>query len=109
QPGVLPAPQGQPGQTPGQLPVPQGGQPQSEPDLIGLLQQIAPDLLIIETKQGPRQVTITDETKLQTRDNEQIDWEDLQPGDALAIFGEFSGDGTRELDALLVLKLPPKP
>lgn len=108
QPGPQGWPGGQPGQTPGQFPGPQGGQPQREPDLIGLLQQIAPDLLIIETQQGPRQVTITDETKLQTRDNEHIDWKDLQPGDALAIFGEFSEDGARELEALLILKLPPR-
>jgi hypothetical protein len=74
------------------------------------LQQIAPDLLIIETQQGPRQVTITEETRLRSRENnEGIDWKDLQPGDALAIFGEFSADGGRELEALLVLKLPPKP
>ena len=106
-PGPLGQPGGQPGQTPGQL-LEGGQRPQDEPDLTGLLQQITPDLLILETQRGPRQVTISSETKLRTVDNVRIEWKDLQIGDILAVFGDFSVDGAQELEAVLVLKLPPR-
>ncbi|MDY7041402.1 MAG: hypothetical protein SVX38_11115 [Chloroflexota bacterium] len=95
--------------------LPQGGQPppgaapRREPDLIGPVQSLTDDGLTVETPQGPRMVTITEETRVLRVANgreEEARVEDLQRGMGVAIFGRFGDDG-RTLVAEAVVILPP--
>ncbi|MBN1149275.1 MAG: hypothetical protein JXA78_18585 [Anaerolineales bacterium] len=107
--GPLPGAQ----QPPGNSPLPEGGvQPQGlppgRPQVIGKILEIAPQALTLATQDGPRRVMLTPETRYQDEAGAPISLEDLQRGQAVAVFGRFVQDGGRQFQAELVVELPPR-
>jgi hypothetical protein len=88
----------------GNLPPGQG----AEPALIGRLVQFREDGLDLATQQGRRFVSINHETEWLDPQGRSIESESLQPGDLIAIFGQFDEGGNRLL-AERVVQLPPQP
>jgi hypothetical protein len=112
QPGQ-PPPGGQPGQPPGGSPGqpsfgPPGDLPPGRPDVIGRVRSITGDSITLNTPQGPRLVTVNDETEVKRAEGEEeSSLEDIEPGTSIAVFGQFNGGG-KTLVAQVIVILPPK-
>jgi hypothetical protein len=115
QPGAGQMPRGQPpGAGPGSPPrggTPPGfqlppGLPPGQPQVVGRIRQIGAADLILATKDGPRQVMLTDETQYQDIKGNALTLSDLAERDIIAVFGSFvPGDG-QQLQAEVVVRLP---
>lgn len=90
---------------------PMGNQPAGpgiEPALIGRLLRIQPDGLNLATQQGRRFVAVDAGTEWTDHQGTSLDPQSLQPGDLIAIFGQFENGGDRLL-AERVVRLPAQP
>ena len=118
QPGQLPGgdpdqppPGGQPGQSPGGGPGqpsfgPPDDLPPGKPDVIGRVRSVAGDSITLNTPQGPRLVTVNDETEVKEAEGEEeASLENIEPGTPIAIFGQFNG-GDKTLVAQVIVILP---
>lgn len=111
QPGQ-PPPDGQPGQPPGRGPGqpsfgPPGDLPPGRPDVIGQVRSVAGDSITLQTPQGPRLVTVNDETEVKrAKGEEEASLADIEPGTPIAVFGQFNGGG-KTLVAQVIVILPP--
>jgi hypothetical protein len=74
---------------------------------VGKILEIAPKALTIATKDGPRIVVLTPETRYLDEAGGRIPLKDLHRGLTVAIFGRFTQDGGRQFQADLLVKLPP--
>jgi hypothetical protein len=112
QPGQ-PPPGGQPGQPPEGSPAqpsfgPPGDLPPGRPDVIGRVRSITGDSITLNTPQGPRLVTVNDETEVkQAEGEEEVSLRDIEPATSIAVFGQFN-DGGKTLVAQVIVILPPK-
>ncbi len=109
--GAPPArpPGGQPpGGGPGQPSFgPPGDLPPGRPEVIGRVRSVAGDSITLNTPQGPRLITISDETEVKRAEGgEKASLEDIEPGTPIAVFGQFNGGG-RTLLAQVIVILPP--
>ena len=82
------------------------GIPQGQPDLIGQLRRGSKDGIELATENGIRYVAIDGDTKLVDETGNSLQGTDLQVGDILAIFGEFSVNEGQQLLASVILRLP---
>ena len=107
-------PPGQPGQPPGGgagQPSfgPPGDLPPGRPDVIGRVRSVAGDSITLDTPQGPRLVTVNDETEVKRAEGEEeASLEDIEPDTRIAVFGQFNGGG-KTLVAQVIVILPPLP
>jgi hypothetical protein len=114
-PGDQPGqPSGQPGQSPGGTGPgqpslgPPGDLPPGEPEVIGRVRSVAGDSITLQTPQGPRLVTVNDETEVKRAEGEEeASLEDIEPGTRIAVFGQFNGGG-KTLVAQVIVILPLK-
>lgn len=105
-----PAAQGNP--QPLQGPDPQSrpaGVPSDQPDLIGRLRNGSRNGLEMATENGIRFVAIDKDTRFVDEKGISLRGTDLQAGDVLAIFGEFSANEGQQLLASVILRLPDRP
>ncbi len=116
-PGQLgqPPPGGQPGQPPGGTGPgqpsfgPLGDLPPGRPDVIGRVRSVAGDSITLETPQGPRLVTVNDETEVKRAEGEEeVSLEDIKPGTPIAVFGQFNGVGKTLVVQVIVILSPRK-
>ena len=111
QPGQ-PPPDGQPGQPPGGGPDqpsfgPPGDLPPGRPNVIGRVRSVAGDSITLDTPQGPRLVTVNDETEVKRAEGEEeASLEDIEPGTPIAVFGQFNGGGKTLVAQVIVILLP---
>ncbi|NIO00294.1 MAG: hypothetical protein GTO49_36115, partial [Anaerolineae bacterium] len=63
--------------------------------------------ITLDTSQGPRLVTVNDETEVKRAEGE-ASLEDIEPGTPIAVFGQFNGGG-KTLVAQVIVILPPPP
>jgi hypothetical protein len=107
-----PPPGEQPGQSPNGGPGqpsfgPPGDLPSGRPDVIGRVRSVAGDSIILQTPQGPRLITVNDETEVRRAEGEEeASLEDIKPDTHIAIFGQFNGGG-KTLVAQVIVILPP--
>ncbi|MFQ6013964.1 MAG: hypothetical protein ACE5NP_00800 [Anaerolineae bacterium] len=111
-PGQMPPPEGPaggPGQPGAPPPAPGldhfGGGP---PQVIGQVQSVTDTSITVRTPQGPRTVTVDEDTTVEKTEGGEADLSDIRRGTAIAVFGELSHDG-RTLAAQHILILPPPP
>ena len=77
--------------------------------MIGQVRSVAGDSITLDTPQGPRLVTVNDETEVRLAEGEgEVSLEDIEPGTPIAVFGQFNGGG-KTLVAQVVVILPPPP
>lgn len=101
-------PQG-PGQTGPGGAHPQGaGLPQGRPQLIGRVLRISEESLELITQEGRRQVNLSSDTGYQNVEGTTLRLEDLTTEDVVVVFGKFTGGDGSQLEAEVVVKLPPK-
>jgi hypothetical protein len=110
-----PPPGGQPGQPPGGTGPgqpsfsPPGDLPPGRPDIVGWVRSVAGDSITLNTPQGPRLVTVNDETEVKRAEGEgEASLGDIEPGTQIAVFGQFNGGG-KTLVAQVIVILPPLP
>lgn len=103
--------QGQPG--PGGKSQP-GGQPQALPGLpmgppavVGRIRMINANGLELATQDGPRFVQLSDNTRFQDDQGKPMQLTDLNMGDVVAVFGRFVGGDGGQLQAEVIVRLPP--
>jgi hypothetical protein len=107
-------PPGQPGQPPDGGPNqpsfgPPGDLPPGKPDVIGRVRSVAGDSITLQTPQGPRLVTVNEETEVKRAEGEEeISLEDIEPGTQIAVFGQFNGGGKTLVAQVVVILLPQK-
>jgi len=82
------------------------GIPQGQPDLLGRLRRGSREGLELVTENGIRYVAIDGDTKFVDEAGNSLQGTDLQIGDILAIFGEFSVNEGQQLLASVILRLP---
>ena len=78
------------------------------PALVGPVRSIAEDTIVVDTPQGPRLATVSEETLVRRRFNdreEEASLENIEQGTFIAVFGELK---ERTLRAKLIVILPPK-
>jgi hypothetical protein len=85
--------------------LPQGA-PGNQPDLVGMLRRGSADGLELATREGPRWVVLKRDTRLIDPQGNAFPLKDLEPGDLLAVFGEFTGGDGQQLLATLIVRLP---
>ena len=83
------------------------GLPKDKPDLIGVVQSVAGRSVTVKTREGPRLVLVSDETRVERHDGKEASLADLRRNMPVAVFGEF-GDGGHTLMAKVIVLLPPK-
>lgn len=110
QPGLQQPQQGFPGQQlqPGGPQQQQDAAQQPRPDLFGVIVSVTDDSMELETEQGLRMVTLTDETSVRRRaegGTNPADLSALHRGVNVAVIGEFEDDG-HTLVARVVVILP---
>jgi hypothetical protein len=77
--------------------------------VIGRVRSVAGDSITLETPQGPRLVTVNDETEVKRAEGEEeVSLEDIEPDTHIAVFGQFNGGG-KTLVAQVIVILPPSP
>ncbi len=93
------------GRTPpfGVMPLTAPGGP---PNVIGTLQRYGDNTITLNTMQGPRTIGLTPQTTVR-RENAAAPISDLQPGVALAVWGD-PGEGGRVLNARVIVILVPQ-
>lgn len=102
-------PQGQPTQ-----PVPQNEtsppSPNPRPQLVGRVQSINSEIITLDTLQGPRLFQIGQNAQVfraMEGSQEPASPEEIRPGEHLAVFGHFEGNGHKQLIAMRLVLLPP--
>jgi hypothetical protein len=79
------------------------------PDIIGRVRSLSAEGLDLATPDGPKLVDLNDDTRVEDVQGASLNLDDLQPGDIVAVFGDFiAGDGRRLL-ASRIVRLPPGP
>ena len=78
---------------------------QEEPDLTGRFVNLEDDLLVLNTPNGIRQVSVSEDTILISPEKDELSWQEISRGDSLAVFGILNQD-TRQLEAVRILLLP---
>jgi len=78
--------------------------------VIGRVRSVAGDSITLDTPQGPRLVTVNDQTEVKRAEGkeEEASLEDIEPGTSIAVFGQFNGGG-KTLVAQVIVILPPPP
>ena len=78
--------------------------------MIGRVRSVAGDSITLDTPQGPRLVTVNDQTEVKRAEGkeEEASLEDIEPGTSIAVFGQFNGGG-KTLVAQVIVILPPPP
>jgi hypothetical protein len=77
--------------------------------VIGRVRSVAGDNITLNTPQGPRLVTVNDETEVKRAEGEEeASLEDIEPDTRIAVFGQFNGGG-KTLVAQVIVILPPLP
>ncbi len=84
------------------------GLPPGPPQIVGRLQEKSIETLVLATRDGPRRVALTPETRLLNDAGGDLTLEELQAGDVLGVFGRYD-PAAGEFQADIVLRLPPKP
>ena len=75
--------------------------------MIGRVRSVAGDSITLNTPQGPRLVTVNDETEVKRAEGEgEASQGDIEPGTQIAVFGQFNGGG-KTLVAQVIVILPP--
>ena len=75
--------------------------------MIGRVRSVVGASITLETPQGPRLVTVNDETEVKRAEGEEgASLEDIEPGTPIAVFGQFNGGG-KTLVAQVIVILPP--
>jgi hypothetical protein len=75
--------------------------------VIGRVRSVAGDSIILQTPQGPRLITVNEETEVKRAEGEEeAGLEDIEPGTPIAVFGQFNGGG-KTLMAQVIVILPP--
>jgi hypothetical protein len=82
------------------------GIPEGPPDLLGRLRRGSKEGLELATEKGIRFVAIDEDTKLVDELGTPLTGTDLQVGDILAIFGEYSVNEGQQLLASVIVRLP---
>ena len=106
QPGI----QGGQGVQGGAQPPPQGNLP-AGPAVIGIVNQISKENMVLETQEGMRSVLLDEDTRLVKRVGEKEEpapFAELQRGSRVAVFGEFGNGGQVVTAELIVILQPPK-
>jgi len=78
--------------------------------VIGRVRSVAGASITLDTPQGPRLVTVNDQTEVKRAEGkeEEASLEDIEPGTSIAVFGQFNGGG-KTLVAQVIVILPPPP
>lgn len=118
-PRQKPAPPPDQGAPPAGQPAPpspqsQPDQPSPRPQLAGRVQSVSGGTITLNTPEGPRLFQITEDVLVFRRSKgqpgeEPASLEEVVPGEHLAVFGRFEGNGGRRLIAVRLLLLPPPP
>lgn len=111
-----PPPGVQPGQSPGGAGPEQpsfglpGDLPPGRPDVIGWVRSMTGDSITLNTPQGPRLVTVNEETEVKRAESEEdATLGDIEPDTHIAVFGQFNGGGkTLVARVIVILPSPPK-
>jgi hypothetical protein len=82
------------------------GIPEGQPDLIGRLRRGSKEGIELATEKGIRFVAIDEDTKLLDEEGNPLKGTNLQVGDILAIFGEYSVNEGQQLLAYVIVRLP---
>jgi len=91
---------------PAQPPLAPG--PEGAPSLVGVVQGFRGDLLTVRTKEGPRLVLVSRDTRIKWGpEDREAHTSDLRRGRLVAIFGDWKED-RRLWEAHLILILPKK-
>jgi hypothetical protein len=76
--------------------------------VIGRVRSVAGDSLTLNTPQGPRLVTVNEETEVKGAEGEEkVSLEDIEPGTQIAVFGRFNGGGKALVAQVIVILAPP--
>nr|MBN1228641.1 hypothetical protein [Anaerolineae bacterium] len=78
------------------------------PQIIGHILQIQPGQLEIASPQGPRTITINEDTIYRDYQDTRLAYRDLKPRDAIAVYGHLE-DAGRVFIATEIVVLPPEP
>ena len=84
------------------------GLPPGPPQIIGRLQVKSSKTILLDTRNGPRHIALTPETRFMNSAGDDLNLEDLQIGDILGVFGRYD-PAAGVFQAEIVLRLPPKP
>ena len=77
--------------------------------MIGRVRSVAGDSITLETPQGPRLVTVNDETEVKRAEGEgEASLEDIEPDMHIAVFGQFNGGGKTLVAQVIVILSPQK-
>ena len=112
---LLPQPEGLNQRAPGEPQPPSPGgqdQPGPRPQLVGQVRSISGETITLDTPQGPRLFQLGENVEVFRRDQgseEPALLEEIIPGDHLAVFGRFEGNGGKQLIAERLVLLPPPP
>ncbi len=106
-----PDPDAQPPQPPAPDNQDQPG-PLPQPQLVGQVRSVSPDTITLDTPQGPRLFELADDVQVSRRNpnspgQEPATVDDVVPGEHLALYGRFEGNGARQLIAERLVLLPP--
>ena len=72
--------------------------------MIGQVRSVAGDSITLDTPQGPRLVTVNDETEVRLAEGErEVSLEDIEPGTPIAVFGQFNGGGKTLVAQMIVI------
>ena len=97
-------------QPPGQInnqPL-QPGLPPGCPQVLGRIQRVSDDFIDLVTQDGFRQVTINKNTRIETDEGDLVEFGDLNKGNIVAVFGQFSSGDGKVLQAEVIVRLPEK-
>ena len=90
------------------------GQPLPRPQLLGRVRSVSGDTITLDTAEGPRLFQVAEDVKVFRRSqaesrDEPASLEEVEPGEHLAVYGYFEGNGSRRLIAKRLVVLPPPP
>ena len=85
------------------------GTEKEQPNILGRLVNKNEDMLIVSTRQGVRQIMVTQETVFRDEEQQSLSFTDLQPGDNLAIFGNLIGERQTTFTARTVIRITELP
>ncbi len=102
----LPEPGGAVGIAPADRP---SGFPDRQPDLIGRLRSISAEAIELATPDGVRFILTDENTRFRDAQNQTLNASELQQGDILGVFGKFTGNGGRQVQATLIIRIPERP
>jgi hypothetical protein len=78
--------------------------------VIGRVRSVAGDSITLNTPQGPRLVTVNEETEVKRAEGEEeTSLGDIEPGTSIAVFGQFNGEGKTLVAQVIVILSPPPP